>query len=88
MLRDMKTQAHLKPGQKGTKRLVEQYGDALLCVRYRFDQVRGVKLKTVDLVVGEIPFRTGSGYCDDERWTEIGVLTLEDGKKEFMVLSP
>lgn len=42
MLKDMKTHTHLKPGQKGTKRLVEQYGDALLCVRYRYDEVRGV----------------------------------------------
>ncbi len=37
MLKEMKTQIHLKPGQKGTKRLVEKYGDALLCVRYRYD---------------------------------------------------
>jgi len=65
-MRDMKTQTHLKPGQKGTKRLVEQYGDALLCVRYRRDEQRGVTLKTVELVVGEIPFRAGSGYRDDE----------------------
>jgi hypothetical protein len=35
MLKDMKTHKHLKPGQMGTKRLVEQFGDALLCVRYR-----------------------------------------------------
>jgi hypothetical protein len=27
---------HLKSGQKGTKQLVAQYGDRLLCVRYRF----------------------------------------------------
>jgi len=33
MLKDMKAYAHLKPGQDGTKRLVEQYGKALLCVR-------------------------------------------------------
>ncbi|WP_239031691.1 hypothetical protein [Geomonas diazotrophica] len=53
MLRDMKTQAHLKPGQKGTKRLVAKYGQALLCVRYRYDRVRGVRLKTVELVLEE-----------------------------------
>lgn len=28
----MKTRVNLKPGQKGTKRLVEQYRDALICV--------------------------------------------------------
>jgi hypothetical protein len=47
MLNNMKTQTHLKPGLKGTKRLVEKYGDALFCVRYRFDKARGVRLKTV-----------------------------------------
>lgn len=27
----------LAPGQKGTKKLHEQFGDHLLCVRYRYD---------------------------------------------------
>jgi len=49
MLKDMKTQTHLKPGQKGTKRLVEKYDDTLLCVRYRYDESRGVRLKTVGI---------------------------------------
>jgi hypothetical protein len=53
MLKDMKSYNHLKPGQKGTKRLVEQYGDALLCVRYRYDAKRGIRLKTVEIVVEE-----------------------------------
>jgi hypothetical protein len=44
---------HLKPGQKGTKHLVEQYGDHLVCVRYRYDATRKKRIKTVELVVGE-----------------------------------
>lgn len=55
MLRDMKSYCHLKPGANGTKRLVEQYGQALLCVRYRFDKKRGIRLKTVKIVVEEKP---------------------------------
>jgi hypothetical protein len=51
----MKAYAHLKPGQKGTLRLYEKYGDALLCVRYRYDEARRVKLKTVELIVDERP---------------------------------
>jgi hypothetical protein len=31
---------HLKPGQKGTKPLLAQYGDRLICVRYRYDAQR------------------------------------------------
>jgi hypothetical protein len=32
---------------------VEKYGDALVCVRYRYDEKRGVRLKTVEIVVDE-----------------------------------
>ncbi|MFC1853877.1 hypothetical protein ACFL27_27145 [candidate division CSSED10-310 bacterium] len=35
---NMKTKCCLKPGQKGTKNLLSQYGDRLLCVRYRYDK--------------------------------------------------
>ncbi|HEY9833544.1 MAG TPA: hypothetical protein V6D26_23535 [Stenomitos sp.] len=49
----MKTQCHLKPGQKGTRRLLEQYGTSLVCVRYRYDKHRGVRLKTVEIIVEE-----------------------------------
>ena len=34
----MEARLKLKPGQNGTKRLVEKYGDALVCVRYRYDE--------------------------------------------------
>jgi len=49
----MKSRLNLKPGQKGTKHLVEKYGKALLYVRYRYDEGRGVRLKTVEIVVEE-----------------------------------
>ncbi|MGH7390887.1 MAG: hypothetical protein ACREM3_15740 [Candidatus Rokuibacteriota bacterium] len=44
---------NLKPGQKGTKHLVEQYGDRLVCVRYRYDAARKRRVKTVELIVAE-----------------------------------
>ena len=53
MLKDMKSRKHLKPGQDGTKRLLEQYGDSLLCVRYRYDEKRGIQLKTAEIIVEE-----------------------------------
>lgn len=65
MLGDMKAYAHLKPGQDGTKRLVEEYGDKLLCVRYRFDETRGIKIKTVELIVDERPL-TKPRFRDDD----------------------
>jgi hypothetical protein len=44
---------HLKPGQKGTKQLLAQYGDRLVCVRYRYDVQRRSRFKTVELLVAE-----------------------------------
>src|SRR5213596_4409560 len=44
---------HLKPGQKGTKQLLAQYGDRLVCVRYRYDAQQKKRFKTVELIVAE-----------------------------------
>jgi hypothetical protein len=47
----MKTRLILKPGQRGTKSLAQKYGDALLCVRFRYDAELRQRLKTIELVV-------------------------------------
>jgi hypothetical protein len=49
----MRTRLHLKPGQKGTKQLLAQYGDRLVCVRYRYDTQRKKRFKTVELIIAE-----------------------------------
>jgi hypothetical protein len=49
----MRTLLHLKPGQKGTKQLLRQYGDRLVGVRYRSDAQRKKRFKTVELIVAE-----------------------------------
>src|SRR5438105_6749979 len=49
----MRTSLHLKPGQKGTKQLLAQYGDRLVCVRYRYDAQRKKRRKTVELIGAE-----------------------------------
>ena len=49
----MRTRLHLKPGQKGTKQLLAQYGDRLVCVRYRYDTQRKKRFKTVEIIVAE-----------------------------------
>ena len=51
--RTMPVRLHLKPGQKGTKDLLAQYGERLICVRYRYDAQRKKRLKTVELLVAE-----------------------------------
>jgi len=49
----MRTRFHLTPGQKGTKQLLAQYGDRLVCVRYRYDTQRKKRFKTVELIIAE-----------------------------------
>jgi hypothetical protein len=49
----MKTRAKLMPGQKGTKTLLQKYGDAFVCVRYRYDEKNHKQYKTVELIVSE-----------------------------------
>lgn len=49
----MKIRASLNPGQKGTKKFVEKYGDTLVCVRYRYDMQKRKQYKTVEIIVSE-----------------------------------
>ncbi|MBI3164238.1 MAG: hypothetical protein IPG44_10110 [Anaerolineales bacterium] len=53
-----------KAGQKGTRQLQLQYGDALVCVRYRYDKARRRRMKTVELVV------------EEREWTPVDALVL------------
>ena len=36
----MRARLILKPGQRGTKKLCAEYGERLVCVRYRYDEKR------------------------------------------------
>jgi len=49
----VKTRVKLKPGQKGTKKLLAQYGAALVCVRYRYDEETRWQIKTAEIIVSE-----------------------------------
>ena len=52
----MKTRLILKAGQKGTKKLSEKYGEALVCVRFRYDAKTRQRLKTIELIVETRPW--------------------------------
>lgn len=45
----------LSPGAPGTRRLLDRYGDALVCVRYREDQRGGSRYTTIELIVDRRP---------------------------------
>ena len=52
----MRTRLTLAPGQNGTKKLLSRYGERLVCVRYRYDEQSKKRLKTVELIVDEMPW--------------------------------
>jgi hypothetical protein len=51
----MKTLRKLQPGQPGTKRFVEKYGEGLICVRYRYDSTNMKRITTVELIAEVTP---------------------------------
>ncbi len=62
----MTARSKLLPGQKGTKNLVAEYGDALLCVRYRYDELSQTRMKTVELIIERKPWTpTQCRYMDN-----------------------
>jgi len=66
----------LKPGQKGTKKLVEKYGEKLLNVRYVYDSEKHVVKKTVELIVEQKPWQPNQSKIPYNKkvhlWIEYG----------------
>lgn len=50
----------LGPDRPGAVRLARQYGEALLCVRYRQDPKGLTRFTTVELIVDRVPISTKS----------------------------
>ena len=48
----------LHPGQPGTKKWLAQYGEDLVCVRYRYDRERKCRFVTVELIVVQRPWQS------------------------------
>ncbi len=57
----MRTRLTLQPGQDGAKQMQAQYGDRLVCVRYRYDERRQKRFKTVELIVEESDWAPQTG---------------------------
>lgn len=64
----------MKPGQPGTKQLLAQYGEQLVCVRYRYDAPTRKRIKTVEIVVAESEWQPpAQRFMKDEIvWVRIG----------------
>lgn len=75
----MKARLTLQPGQDGTRKLVEKYGDRLLYVRYRYDAIRKRRVKTVELIEEEVPWLPGHGRLSRKTRVDIRVTADERG---------
>ena len=53
----MEARVTLRPGQRGTKKLVQRFGERLICVRYRYDASQRKRFTTVELIVEEVPWQ-------------------------------
>ena len=51
-----RVRSKIRPGGMGTKRLAVDYGDRLVCVRYRYDEGTKRRFKTVEIIVSEAPW--------------------------------
>ena len=47
----MRTRLTLHPDQDGAKQLRDRYGERLVCVRYRYDETKKQRWKTVELII-------------------------------------
>ncbi|RLT96368.1 hypothetical protein [Ketobacter sp.] len=65
----------LRPGDSGTKKLTERYGDRLICVRYRKDEAKKRRYTTIELIVDEGPIDHNKLYrlSPEERCLSVGV---------------
>lgn len=79
----MKTRLKLLPGQKGTKKLLNEYGDSLICVRYRYDAIRQLRFKTVELVVETKGWTPPPAKFSDHEIVPVHIAYTEEALKQM-----
>jgi hypothetical protein len=68
----MRTRLTLQPDQDGAKQLRERYGERLVCVRYRYDEVKKERWKTVELIIEKSAWEPPSA-----QWQEDMIVTIQ-----------
>lgn len=80
----METRLTLAPGQNGTRKLHAAYGERLVCVRYRYDAQRGLRHKTVELIVETTPWnpRQRNARREPQDMVAVRIAWSETGLRE------
>ena len=73
----MRIRLTLHPGQNGAKQLRAQYGDRLVCVRYRYDEHQQKRFKTVELIVEEREWRPNGAPGVNEQLVGVQIAVRE-----------
>jgi hypothetical protein len=63
----------LQPGQAGTRKLLAEYGEKLVCVRYRYDTANQRRIKTVELVIEERPWQPRPAKIPSNKITHLRI---------------
>ncbi len=82
----MRTLLTRRAGQPGTKKLVREYGSNLICVRYRYDEERSQRIKTVEIVVDRVAWRSRS-VVDDRSPVRFRIEEREDLLRRAVLLA-
>jgi len=78
----MRTRLTLPPDQDGAKQLREQYGDRLVCVRYRYDETNKERWKTVELIIEKSAWVPPPEQWRDETPVAVQVAAQERGVRQ------
>jgi hypothetical protein len=73
----MRIRKTLQPQQDGAKKLLAQYGEQLVCVRYRYDDRQRKRLKTVEIIVEEEPWTPPQQPAPRERVVALRIAVTE-----------
>jgi hypothetical protein len=73
----MRIRLTLQPHQRGAKQLLAQYGNRLVCVRYRYDAQNKKRFKTVELIVEERAWDLDGGKWQADRLVPLRVTVTE-----------
>lgn len=69
----MQIRLTLAPGKRGTQKYVTEYGERLVCVRYRYDASKGKRYKTVELIVDEVDWQPAVASNEPDEQTVVQV---------------
>jgi hypothetical protein len=73
----MRIRKTLHPHQDGAKSLLAQYGEYLVCVRYRYDEQQHKRFKTAAIVVAAEPWTPPRPAVPQERRVALRITVTE-----------